>query len=657
MLGKIFKYTLVILLGMLIGAAAILAAEYFIVTKTKVGTIKGAVPAIGEYVGDSLNDYTLIEAVQKLSASDTTIGQYTEYLPFLNDVLEGLAQDETVKKFVTLDLDKIKTYTFSQLGSNIGSAISVTASLGSISESFGFTLPDLPLFTTKETFVKITGEDFSVANAYYKDKTESIYYIEEDAYVNAYAGGVLVDSAKEKALYFKSAGIMEIPVTDAVSSLSETLGGVNNMTIDELNADFGVDLIGDNELVAKIVHGDDTLSSIADNFSARVDALTLEGDLGIDLTGTTLENIVGENCTVGELKTMNFEEKIDALTLEQLKVQIDEGSLAGKILTPDTTVAQIRDSAYIESKINALTLSDLGVNVEEGGLMSKIVSPTSTVAELKSMNFEEKINGLTVTDLGLTVEEGSLTSKIISPDTTVAEFKSMDIDAKVQALNLGDVIEINETSPAILRALQNTKIEELSTSVNDLKLQDVIDVGEGESNPILKALFEKNATVGNISATMNELTVGDIYEIKGFIDASVISEETMTSEDVLRYKNFRCFTRSGDAATGYTYTECEKPTGEYGEGEYFKLDKNTGIWLLLMYEKSGTAGAFSYKETGDIKIVDLADTIQTGIRNNMETSTLQELYEIGFLSAVPNESIKNYTLKELVEMVESFPGM
>ena len=479
MLGKIFKYTLVILLGMLIGAAAILAAEYFIVTKTKVGTIKGAVPAIGEYVGDSLNDYTLIEAVQKLSASDTTIGQYTEYLPFLNDVLEGLAQDETVKKFVTLDLDKIKTYTFSQLGSNIGSAISVTASLGSISESFGFTLPDLPLFTTKETFVKITGEDFSVANAYYKDKTESIYYIEEDAYVNAYAGGVLVDSAKEKALYFKSAGIMEIPVTDAVSSLSETLGGVNNMTIDELNADFGVDLIGDNELVAKIVHGDDTLSSIADNFSARVDALTLEGDLGIDLTGTTLENIVGENCTVGE----------------------------------------------------------------------------------------------------------------------------------------------------------------------------------GESNPILKALFEKNATVGNISATMNELTVGDIYEIKGFIDASVISEETMTSEDVLRYKNFRCFTRSGDAATGYTYTECEKPTGEYGEGEYFKLDKNTGIWLLLMYEKSGTAGAFSYKETGDIKIVDLADTIQTGIRNNMETSTLQELYEIGFLSAVPNESIKNYTLRELVEMVESFPGM
>ena len=73
MLGKIFKYILVILLGMVLGAGALAGAEYLIVTKTKVGTIKNSVPAIGEYVGDSLNDYTLIEAIQKLSASDTAV--------------------------------------------------------------------------------------------------------------------------------------------------------------------------------------------------------------------------------------------------------------------------------------------------------------------------------------------------------------------------------------------------------------------------------------------------------------------------------------------------------------------------------------------------------------------------------------------------------
>lgn len=653
MLGKIFKYILVILLGMVLGAGALAGAEYLIVTKTKVGTIKNSVPAIGEYVGDSLNDYTLIEAIQKLSASDTTIGQYTEYLPFLNDALESLAQNESVKKFVTLDLDKIKTLTFSQLGSDIASAISVTASLGSLSESFGFTLPDLPLFSTKETYVKITSEDFSVDNAYYKDKTEQIYYVGETGdYENAYADGNLLDAAREKELYFRSEGIMDIPVTDAVSSLSETLGDVKNMTIDDLNADFGVDLIGDNALVAKIVHGEDTLSSIAENFTSRIDALTLEEDLGIDLTGSVLENIVGETCTVGELKTMNFEEKIESLTLAELKIEIDETSLAGKILTSDTTIAQIKESGFIDGKVNELTLADLGVNVSEGGLMSKIVSPSSTVAELKSMDFEEKINSLTVGDLGLTVAEGSLTSKIISADTTVGEFKNMDIDAKVQALAIGDVIEISETSPAILRALRDTKLSELDGKVSELKIEEIVDVPEGEENLLLDALFRKNATVGNISSTMNALTVGDVYEIKGFIDASTILPE---EEEI--YKNFRWFTRSGDETAGYTYTECAEPTEAYGEGEYFKLDKDAGIWLLLMYEKSGTPDAYSYRETGDIRIVDLADTVQTGIKDNLEKSTLQELYEVGFLSAVPNKNIKNKTLKELIELSESFPNI
>lgn len=72
---------------------------------------------------------------------------------------------------------------------------------------------------------------------------------------------------------------MEIPVTDAVGSLSSTLSDIDSMTIDDLNDDFGIDLIGSDPLVAKIVHGDDTLNSIADNMMSRVDGLTLEGDL------------------------------------------------------------------------------------------------------------------------------------------------------------------------------------------------------------------------------------------------------------------------------------------------------------------------------------------------------------------------------------------
>ena len=330
MLGKIFKYILVILLGMILGAGAVVGAGYLLVTKTKVGTITEKVPSLNEYLGESLNDYTLIEAVQKLSAPDTTIGQYTEYLPFLDGLLKNLAEDESIKQYVTIDIDKLKTFTFSQVGANFMSAVSVTASLNSISDTLGFTLPDLPLFTTKENYVKITDENFAVGNLYYKDKTENIYYIaEEGGYANAYAEGVLVDAAKGKDLYFKSAGLMEIPVTDAVGSLSSTLSDIDSMTIDDLNDDFGIDLIGSDPLVAKIVHGDDTLNSIADNMMSRVDGLTLEGDLAPDELP-----LFGENRSE---RPADLERRIDLLR---------RPDAAGKLHRPRRTVDTHGIDAY-----------------------------------------------------------------------------------------------------------------------------------------------------------------------------------------------------------------------------------------------------------------------------------------------------------------------
>ena len=581
MLGKIFKYILVILLGMILGAGAVVGAGYLLVTKTKVGTITEKVPSLNEYLGESLNDYTLIEAVQKLSAPDTTIGQYTEYLPFLDGLLKNLAEDESIKQYVTVDIDKLKTFTFSQVGANFMSAVSVTASLNSISDTLGFTLPDLPLFTTKENYVKITDENFAVGNLYYKDKTENIYYIaEEGGYANAYAEGVLVDAAKEKDLYFKSAGLMEIPVTDAVGSLSSTLSDIDSMTIDDLNDDFGIDLIGSDPLVAKIVHGDDTLNSIADNMMSRVDGLTLEGDLGVNLAGSPLEALVGENCTVGELKNMDFDEEIKTLTLADLQIDLGENTLAGKILDKDTTIAQIQDGSYIDGQINKLTVADLGLNIADNGLMSKIISPSDTVEELKNMDYEAAINALAISDLGLKIEEGSLTSKIIPVGTTVGELQNIDFDKKVQELTLGDVIKTDGAdTPAILKALSDTKIGELSGKVNTLELKDIVVLPEGQSNPLLDALFAKGATIGNIGEKMNELTVSDLYEIKGFVDVFDIKEG-----DKDLYKDFRYFKRTGDEQTGYVYTECAAPADltAVAAGQYYPVDKEAGVWLLLI---------------------------------------------------------------------------
>lgn len=86
--------------------------------------------------------------------------------------------------------------------------------------------------------------------------------------------------------------------------------------------------------------------------------------------------------------------------------------------------------------------------------------------------------------------------------------------------------------------------------MNTLELKDIVVLPEGQSNPLLDALFAKGATIGNIGEKMNELTVSDLYEIKGFVDVFDIKEG-----DKDLYKDFRYFKRTGDEQTGYVYTE------------------------------------------------------------------------------------------------------
>lgn len=90
---------------------------------------------------------------------------------------------------------------------------------------------------------------------------------------------------------------------------------------------------------------------------SRVDGLTLEGDLGVNLAGSPLEALVGENCMVGELKNMDFDEEIKTLTLADLQIDLGENTLAGKILDKNTTIAQIQDGSYIDGQINKLTVA------------------------------------------------------------------------------------------------------------------------------------------------------------------------------------------------------------------------------------------------------------------------------------------------------------
>lgn len=559
MFGKIFKYVLVILLGMILGIGVSVGAVYFIVTKTKVKTVTEKVPALNQYIGESLGDYTVLEMINVLGASDTTIGRYTEYFPFLDDMLTGLVDSEELTKYVRVDTEKLKKMTLSELGSGIGSAISVTASFSSLSSSLNFQLPDMPVFRSKEAYVKITDENNVVQNAYYTDKVSEIYYdsaadggaqAADPVYVRAYDdGGTLLPEAEGKALYYRSEGIMELPVTDAITVLSETFGNTAELTVEDLDKSFGIDILGESDgLVKELVKPEDKIGELSAKLEGRVDALTLGKVIDVTEESSSILKRL-ENVEIGEL----------------------DGEI--KILTVGEIVEIDAQSPPILRALQNATLSTLD----------------ETVSQLKISDVLE--------------EESIRSNKILS-----------------------------------WLAQQETKVSEIGTQIDGMPVEVFLEAG---ANPIVNALIAKGATIGNLSEKVNALTVSEVYDCEAFAKIGTGTGETAYDA------TYRCF-----ELVGGVYRECA-----YEEGKtLYQVKKSAGIWLIALYDKEETGNGYR-RVSEDPLLMNLADYLigrlsdgQTGIG----AATLEELYEIGFIGEMPNDSMKKITLNELVALAGQF---
>ena len=88
---------------------------------------------------------------------------------------------------------------------------------------------------------------------------------------------------------------------------------------------------------------------------------------------------------------------------------------------------------------------------------------------------------------------------------------SLDLDEIIGSATLGDVIDITDASPIALRSMKDTKIKELETKFNDLKLGEVIEIktsGADESPKVLQLLADTKIT--ELGSAMNELALGSV---------------------------------------------------------------------------------------------------------------------------------------------------
>lgn len=684
MIKRFFKGLLIFILGMIFGIVALFGGIYLAATKVKVKDI-ASLAGFEDAIGEDLADLTLVETVVKLADTNTTIGTYFEYFPTLNDGINDLVNNGDLGKFVQIDLEELKSYTISNVGSKVMDAVSIVISLDTLSTTVGFELPDsMPIFKTAENggyqdYVKITpDEKTEITNKYYTDKTENIYYKDATSgdWKKAYDNGSLVSGAA--APFYYKGYLVELPVTDAITGLSNILN-FETLTIEELQDKIlGYSIFGEEgSLISKIITESDTLKSLSSSLTDNINDLTL-GDFDIniteddgiisniidkntkigELTGATgydkldfaakidsiklsemsitfdgaLGLIVKENTTIGDLKSMNFEDEVNEITLTELGLDLTSGDLLGKIFNETDTVGTITADGFdINDRIEKLTMKDVGMDFDSDPLLRKIIKSTDTIATLKNADtITGRIDGITLGDLGFTFAEGSIAAKVISATDTIESLKDgTKINNAINTLTLGDLgVNLDGVAGEILNA--DDSIEtlkgsgEISNSINALKIEKLIKNTDG--NALLKALTTKGATVGNLSSTISELTFTDVYgAAKVFVEKSSYT----------------------GSKTGYmTFTKNDNIYTQSSSGSYMISD-TASVWLILLYTKSGSWNNYEYT-FNDMKLLDFGNSM-SGLTEKFSACTMQELYEVGIITNKPtNETIAELTLNEVV---------
>ena len=106
---------------------------------------------------------------------------------------------------------------------------------------------------------------------------------------------------------------------------------------------------------------------------------------------------------------------------------------------------------------------------------------------------------------------GKLIANLADKLLTEAMDGSLDLDEIIGSATLGDVIDITDASPIALRSMKDTKIKEIETKFNDLKLGEVIEIktsGADESPKVLQLLADTKIT--EVGSAMNELALGSV---------------------------------------------------------------------------------------------------------------------------------------------------
>ena len=189
---------------------------------------------------------------------------------------------------------------------------------------------------------------------------------------------------------------------------------------------------------------------------------------------------------------------------------------------------------YPVRKVEDLTgNSDLIQNVTIGDVTTIDENTTGILLAIKDWTLNDLSDASRIESLRLsqvvTIDENSAPILKAMQDWRISDMTDTDM---VDSLTLGQIIEITQDSAQLLKSVADTPIGDLGTTIDTLRLCDILDKEAIEGNKILRNL--KMSSLDTLADDIQNLTVAQVFgdELYSYLDKHV----SETDPDGVTYK-------------------------------------------------------------------------------------------------------------------------
>ena len=677
---------LLIFITFLLTIALIVGAVFIVYKKVQVKSIAnilGADSLISESYDGTIEDFVKLLS-DTLSDGSVALDDLTAISPFVGDAVNGVLDDVEGTGLVAFDRGALFATPLNELSSSVGSLVAVTATLNALSETLGFSLPDMPLLAGSEseplqlyTWVNNTETGRIDTEFTFGGSAEYTFYTRSESYESTFAsdegtqpiavweeyglftarsvaesdGGTLTHDGYTLYLRTESAGSASYtPLTADSAAVYSYTGGTARFALtdgeavyvrtgeqsyasfaesfptywtDEDSAVFAPSVAAEYKYTPLYYYDtksngylaactqDGTGKYVTDSERGGF-ALTLPHAAGQDgyytqqttlyaltytysapMTAEEADALIGEaldagleapavyTCTNGvaalpatyAITALSSALDTDAITLETLCSYVgislaeDEDGAAAGVLDSVRYVPLDYFGDGMQAELQNIALGDvLSLNGSSPQLLLFLaygeegvdytVNPDNTLTVYNKKTVGELASSLNTLRIGDLIEVDADSAAILQAvqDWTLADFSD---PAKLGALTLGDVLTVDENSPAILQALKDVALDGMEEAVNTLTLGDVLGdrIGDSELLTLLRG-----STLETLASDISSLALQTMFadSVYAYYEAGTVADYTALAA---RYGAENLYVLDGVTYVPYS------ADGGYGSGE------------------------------------------------------------------------------------------